>query len=110
MHFINFFCHSMQAEVRDTKAISSPTKAAITGWLNQILAAVSYCHSKGVAHCSLKPENLMLQEEGRLLVANFGLASCFEGGMRAPSVEGGMGWVSGLVCVCVCVCVCVKLT
>ena len=73
--------------MRDTQAVSSPTKASITGWLIQLLAAVSYCHSKGVAHRGLKPENLLVHEDGQLMVSDFGLAGSFAGGLGAASTE-----------------------
>lgn len=42
----------------------------------QLLDGVDHCHKKGVYHCDLKPENIMVDMEGRRLkIADFGLAS-----------------------------------
>lgn len=42
----------------------------------QLLNAVDYCHNNGVYHCDLKPENVMVINNGReLKIADFGLAS-----------------------------------
>ena len=53
--------------------------------LNQILMAISYCHSKNVIHRDLKPENIMIvnREKNGVLqvkIIDFGTAKLFEKG------------------------------
>lgn len=43
----------------------------------QLVAGVSFIHSKGVAHRDLKPENILMSETGSLKIADFGLATMF---------------------------------
>jgi serine/threonine protein kinase len=40
-----------------------------------VLLAVEYMHAKGVVHCDLKPDNVLLDADGSAKVADFGLAT-----------------------------------
>lgn len=44
-------------------------------YFQQLIAAVGYCHSRGVSHRDLKPENLLLDENWDLKVSDFGLSA-----------------------------------
>lgn len=47
-------------------------------YLEQICAALDYAHARSVAHLDLKPLNLLVHEDGRLLLSDFGLAHLME--------------------------------
>ncbi|ODH47975.1 CAMK/CAMKL/CHK1 protein kinase [Paracoccidioides brasiliensis] len=47
-------------------------------YFSQLVNAVGYMHSKGVAHRDIKPENILLAADGNLKVADFGLATLYE--------------------------------
>ncbi|KNA21998.1 hypothetical protein SOVF_038090 [Spinacia oleracea] len=44
-------------------------------YFQQLISAVGYCHFRGVYHRDLKPGNLLLGSNGKLKVADFGLAA-----------------------------------
>lgn len=46
-------------------------------FFKQLIRGVVYMHSMGVAHCDLKPENLLLTTNGVLKISDFGNAECF---------------------------------
>jgi serine/threonine protein kinase len=56
----------------------------------QICDALQYAHDAGIVHRDIKPENILLDRQGRVKVADFGLAKLVEGrdaSPRRPSEE-----------------------
>lgn len=53
----------------------------------QLVKGIYYCHSHRVLHRDLKPQNLLIDKEGSLKVADFGLARAFGVPLRAYTHE-----------------------
>lgn len=51
------------------------TEPVARRYFQQLVSAVHYCHSKGVTHRDIKPQNILLDHEGNLKVSDFGLSA-----------------------------------
>ncbi|MEO0413673.1 MAG: serine/threonine-protein kinase, partial [Verrucomicrobiota bacterium] len=49
------------------------TQGHAFSWLTQICEALAYAHKEGIVHRDIKPANIMIDDEGRVKLADFGL-------------------------------------
>lgn len=56
----------------------------------QVCDALQYAHDQGIVHRDIKPENILVDRQGRVKVADFGLAKLV-GSVEEPVGDGGSG-------------------
>eukprot|EP00095_Tigriopus_kingsejongensis_P004649 maker-scaffold29_size597861-snap-gene-4.35 protein:Tk04649 transcript:maker-scaffold29_size597861-snap-gene-4.35-mRNA-1 annotation:"cell division protein kinase 2" len=59
----------------------------VKSYMRQLLAGIAYCHSHRVLHRDLKPQNLLIDNNGNIKLADFGLARAFSVPVRTYTHE-----------------------
>ena len=59
----------------------------VKSYIWQLLQGVAFCHAHRVLHRDLKPQNLLVDRNGAIKLADFGLARAFGGPVRIYTHE-----------------------
>ena len=74
--------------LRDAIRAGNLTAEESLGIIPQICDALQYAHNQGVIHRDIKPENILLDGQGRVKIADFGLAKLLEPEHNAFALTG----------------------
>ncbi|XP_020225779.1 probable serine/threonine-protein kinase At1g54610 [Cajanus cajan] len=60
------------------------TESQVKCYMHQLLSGLEHCHNRHVLHRDIKGSNLLIDSEGVLRIADFGLASFFDPNQKHP--------------------------
>lgn len=67
--------YAPQGSLRQHYPPGSPVPLpTVVSYVKQIAQALQYAHDRGVIHCDVKPENMLLGPGGEVLLSDFGIA------------------------------------
>lgn len=71
---------SLGSYLRQVQGAEASDQALVRIWMRQVVRALEFVHAKGIVHCDLKPDNILLDEQGNCRVCDFGQAALIEAG------------------------------
>ncbi|XP_031116998.1 probable serine/threonine-protein kinase At1g54610 isoform X2 [Ipomoea triloba] len=60
------------------------TEPQVKCYMQQLLSGLQHCHERGILHRDIKGSNLLIDKDGRLKIADFGLANFFQSKSKKP--------------------------
>jgi len=83
-----FLFMDLKKYIDDQRAQNNRIDVELTrSYMYQMLQALDFCHGRRIFHRDLKPQNLLIDRQGIIKLADFGLARAFNYPMRAYTHE-----------------------
>ena len=76
------------ANLREAERAGQLTPEQALAIVPQICEALQFAHNEGVVHRDIKPENILLDKQGRVKIADFGIAKLVGQGPKEMSLTG----------------------
>ncbi|MCJ1477850.1 hypothetical protein MMC13_006523 [Lambiella insularis] len=70
------------------------TEEAVRFWMAELACALRYIHKQGIVHRDLKPDNVLLDSEGHVHLADFNVASEFRRDKQLHSKSGTLAYLA----------------
>nr|CAB3446917.1 unnamed protein product [Digitaria exilis] len=85
-HSLYLVFEYMEHDLAGLAALSGQrfTEPQVKCFMAQILEGLRHCHARGVLHRDIKGSNLLIDDNGVLRIADFGLATFFDPAKRQP--------------------------
>jgi serine/threonine protein kinase len=58
--------------------VGASSEAQVLDWADQLLTALSYCHSQGIFHRDVKSHNVIIRPDGQPVLIDFGLVKLWD--------------------------------
>ena len=70
------------------------TEDCVRFWMSELSCALRYIHSQGIVHRDVKPDNILLDAEGHVSLADFNVASDFTPHKQLTSKSGTLAYLA----------------
>lgn len=70
------------------------TEECVRFWMAELACALRYIHGQGIVHRDLKPDNVLLDSDGHVHLADFNVASDFKPGKPLTSKSGTLAYLA----------------
>lgn len=70
------------------------TEEAVRFWISELGCALRYVHGQGIVHRDVKPDNVLLDSEGHVHLADFNVASDYTPGRPLTSKSGTLAYLA----------------
>ncbi|XP_051967661.1 cyclin-dependent kinase 2 isoform X2 [Xyrauchen texanus] len=77
LYLVFEFLHQDLKRFMDASSVTGISLPLVKSYLFQLLQGLAFCHSHRVLHRDLKPQNLLINAQGEIKLADFGLARAF---------------------------------